>query len=93
MVICARCKEEYTMTGFDKEPTKYCDDCAHKVVEELQLTINRLAEWTHEFGAALCPWSAPGSVDSFGDGIRAAKSQVARIIAARHEFRCSGDKT
>lgn len=32
---CARCGEEYSM-DFGMEPTKYCDECAHSRVEELE---------------------------------------------------------
>jgi len=31
--ICARCGEDYTLFEYDAEPTKYCDDCAHALVE------------------------------------------------------------
>lgn len=39
-----------------------------------------IEEWTHRFGSELSPsgkWT-----DSFGDGIRAAKEQVSRLLAA-----------
>ena len=31
--ICARCGEDYTLYEYDAEPTKYCDACAHALVE------------------------------------------------------------
>lgn len=38
--------------------------------------LRRVAEWTHIYGAALCP---PGA-DTYGNGMREAKRQVALII-------------
>lgn len=34
--ICARCNSEYRLTDFDYEPTKYCDNCAHIRIAELE---------------------------------------------------------
>jgi len=33
--VCARCHTDYTMDWSD-EPTKYCDNCAHLLIEELE---------------------------------------------------------
>ena len=44
----------------------------------LRAVVARLGEWTHEFGAALKPKGA----DTFGEGVRECKAQVARILAA-----------
>lgn len=43
-------------------------------------TISLLTEWTRKFGKELCPRA--GYSDSFGDGMRAAKHTVARILDA-----------
>lgn len=40
-----------------------------------------LEQWTHEYGAALCPGG--GYADSHGDGMRHAKAQVERILQGR----------
>lgn len=40
----------------------------------------RIEDWTLQYGAALCP---NGSSDTFGDGMRAAKKQVAALAAIR----------
>jgi DNA-directed RNA polymerase subunit M/transcription elongation factor TFIIS len=34
--VCARCGEEYSLTEPGLEPTKYCNECAHVVVAELE---------------------------------------------------------
>ena len=47
-----------------------------------------LSNWCVQFGAALCPTA--GSADSFGDGMRAAKKQVSRILAAAPTAASSG---
>jgi len=39
--------------------------------------IDRLVEWTHQYGAAMCPPDA----DTYGEGVYAMKRQVACIIA------------
>lgn len=36
-VICHRCRCEYALRDDRSGPTKYCDECAHVVVEELEL--------------------------------------------------------
>lgn len=38
--------------------------------------VGRLVQWTRTYGAALCP---PGP-DTYGEGVRAAKDQVRRIL-------------
>lgn len=40
--------------------------------------LSRLVEWTHQYGAALCPGS---HADTFGEGMRAAKDQVSVLLA------------
>lgn len=44
--VCKRCGEEYRLE-FDEEPTPYCDDCAHVVVDELKRRV-----WELESGLA-----------------------------------------
>lgn len=46
-------------------------------VASTQAVLSRLADWTRTFGAALIPRGA----DTYGEGMRDAKDQVARIIA------------
>ncbi|MBP9863663.1 MAG: hypothetical protein KBD62_37300 [Kofleriaceae bacterium] len=53
---------------------------AEKDRDEARGLLGRIGDWTHQFGAALCPTA--GSADSFGDGMREAKRQVATIVAA-----------
>jgi hypothetical protein len=48
--------------------------------ERLRAVVGRVRYWTHLHGVALCP--AIGDADSFGDGMRAAKKEVARLLAA-----------
>jgi hypothetical protein len=45
--------------------------------DELEAVLSRISAWTHEFGAALKPKGA----DTYGEGVRDCKAQVARIIA------------
>lgn len=45
--------------------------------DERDFVIGLLGDWTHEHGAALCPRGA----DTYGEGMRDAKQQVARILA------------
>lgn len=53
---------------------------ARRERDEARGLLGRIGDWTHQFGAALCPTA--GSADSFGDGMREAKRQVATIVAA-----------
>ena len=46
--------------------------------EMLEEALHRLETWTHEMGANLCPG---GRADSFGEGVREMKAQVARMLA------------
>jgi hypothetical protein len=48
-------------------------------LEEARAVLGALGQWTHEFGAALRPTGA----DTYGEGVRAAKAQVARILVAQ----------
>jgi len=50
-------------------------------VRELRTKLSRVESWTHEFGAALTP---PGP-DTYGEGMRDAKHQVARIVEYKDE--------
>ena len=40
---CKSCGEEYALRD-GEEPTKYCDHCAHKVVERLELELAALTK-------------------------------------------------
>lgn len=46
-------------------------------LKRLRLIVVTLDNWTHEMGASLCPTGA----DTYGEGVRACKGQVAAIIA------------
>jgi uncharacterized Zn ribbon protein len=35
---CARCHEEYALRD-GQEPTEFCDECAHKVIDELRAQL------------------------------------------------------
>jgi len=48
-------------------------------VRVAEMTLAELREWTHQHGRALCP---PGA-DAYGEGMRDAKAQVDRLLAAR----------
>lgn len=45
-------------------------------IDELEAVIARLREWASTHGAALCP---PGA-DTYGEGMRDAKTQVCRLL-------------
>lgn len=45
--------------------------------EKAESTLNAVEQWTHEFGAHLCP---PGA-DTYGEGVRDCKQQVADILS------------
>ncbi len=47
----------------------------------LRVVLGHIETWTHEHGKALCP---PGA-DTYGDGMRDAKAQVGRMLAALTE--------
>lgn len=47
-------------------------------VAELEAVVSRIRTWAHEHGAALCP---PGA-DTYGEGKREAKREVASILSA-----------
>ncbi len=40
--------------------------------------LGRLREWTDRYGAELCP--GPGRADTYGEGVRASKDQVRRLL-------------
>ncbi len=42
--ICARCEDEYSLE-FGLEPTKYCHECAHKLVAELEKENDQWKTW------------------------------------------------
>lgn len=46
-------------------------------VKEMENALADVAQWTHEFGAHLCP---PGA-DTYGEGVRDCKQQVADILS------------
>ncbi len=46
---------------------------------DIEDALSQLRTWTLEHGAALCPNGRP---DTFGEGMRAAKKQVATILDA-----------
>lgn len=57
----------------EAEAAGFLQDC-----EKLAAQLAALEQWTHQYGAALNPsgkWT-----DSFGDGMRAAKEQVASLL-------------
>lgn len=47
-------------------------------IAEMEAALGRVKTWTHEHGAALCP---PGA-DTYGEGKRDAKREVAGILSA-----------
>lgn len=51
--------------------------------DKARATINAISEWTHVFGAALCPRGA----DTYGEGVRACKTEVAALIHRSMEGR------
>jgi hypothetical protein len=46
--------------------------------ERLRGVLGRVIDWTHQYGAALCPGTRP---DTFGEGMREAKEQIKRLAA------------
>ena len=52
-------------------------DDLHAKLAAAEERIAAIVEWTHQYGANLCPFG--NYTDSFGDGMRAAKEQVSRI--------------
>jgi hypothetical protein len=57
----------------------------------INTTLSSLMDWTIQFGAELCPQS--GVADTYGNGVRACKDRVSRILIATTETpkknRCS----
>lgn len=50
-------------------------------VERLRAAVAKIDSWTHEYGAALCPHGP----DTYGEGMRVAKAEVRRLLAAAGE--------
>lgn len=46
--------------------------------KDVESALARLASWSHEYGSGLCSGGKP---DTFGEGMRAAKEQVAAILS------------
>lgn len=70
--------------GYFDAVARYADEAARTLAQALvgeqderDFVIGLLGDWTHEHGAALCPRGA----DTYGEGMRDAKQQVARILA------------
>ena len=42
--VCARCEEEYSL-DFGLDPTRYCHECAHAKVYELEEELNQWKTW------------------------------------------------
>lgn len=67
-----------------KDKDDLCDEAITRMkkaearVVKLEKILSRLSEWTHEYGKNLCP--RMGEADSYGDGVRSCKTQVASII-------------
>jgi len=76
---CAPISERDGLTIRVKELAQRIDDLQNaELQEEKKARLGRLINWTHEYGASLCPGSRP---DTFGEGMRAAKEQVAVILS------------
>lgn len=64
--------------SFDKQPDPDPHgECAAEIAH-LREYIARLEAWAHEYGDALIPRGA----DTYGNGMRDAKAQVAQILNA-----------
>lgn len=71
-------RKEYGISELVKRNQDYIK--LHAEVERMRAVVSRLGEWVHEFGAALCPRA--GAADTYGNGMRWAKNEVATILAA-----------
>lgn len=61
-------------------PQEHCTPIKPEEILELIAAsekLDRLGEWTNTYGASLVPCGA----DTYGEGMRAAKDQVRRIIS------------
>lgn len=70
---------ELTTLRWEIRDLKRERDTLRARLEEMDDILGRLVEWTHEYGKSLCPTGA----DTYGEGVRACKRQVANIIGAR----------
>lgn len=52
-------------------------------MEAARAALARIEAWSKLYGSTLCP--GPGSADTFGDGMRAAKRQIASLLMMGHE--------
>ena len=65
----------YDVISEDEEMARHaCQICVQAL--HLADVVADISEWTHIFGAALCP---PGA-DTYGEGVRDTKAQVAALI-------------
>lgn len=85
---CERCGEEYTLE-YGCEPTRYCNECAHEVVAELEQERDEVllpdAERLQRLLSALAAWrrSKPVRVnapDTFDGGWMAAREEIVGIL-------------
>jgi hypothetical protein len=77
--FCENCYDERLVQcaeSVDADPAAL--SAAQARCERLEEALHRLETWTHEMGANLCPG---GRADSFGEGVREMKAQVARMLA------------
>jgi hypothetical protein len=47
--ICVRCENEYILDAYDSPVGKYCDQCAHARVDELEAQIDRVEQTIEGF--------------------------------------------
>ena len=51
-----------------------------KHLETAEAILARIRDWTHQYGAELCP--PVGTPDAYGEGVRACKEAVRRLVGA-----------
>jgi len=71
--ICPECKRLFTANNESD------DQILHEDLERANKKLVKIGWWTNQFGSSLCPESTC-SADTYGDGVRAAKKEVRKIL-------------
>ena len=66
-------------------------DAAEAEVERLRKVLHELRAWADHLGVTLIPTG--DSADTYGDGVRASKTNVKQILAAYHLSTATNDTT
>lgn len=81
-VKCAAERESFAASTNERLRAEL--DAARAEIERTEAALSTIWQWTIEHGAALCPKS--GCADTYGEGMRMAKREVAKFLAREPRF-------